>query len=217
MRGVVSYALIFLLPSALLAQETQSAGVVYASGSVYLDGAQLSNSMPVTSGDVIETKDASAAHIDMTGSTAMIEANAVVRSRSGGLALDRGKVTVATGKSLKVFARDFEITPVTTDWTQFQVERSAGLIHIAALKNSVEIKCGMGAPTIIREGHEITRADAQNCGLYAETGATPTVAGPILGSPWAIAASVGAAGGLIFWTLNHNDDAISPDNLSGQP
>lgn len=215
MRTFISCALILLVPFAIFAQDAQVTGVIYAAGPVYLDGTQMATSMPVMQGDVIETKEASAAHIDMTGSTAMIQSNAVVRSRNGGLALDRGSVTVATGKSVKVFARDFEITPVSSDWTQFEVVRSAGLIHISALKNSVEIKCGLGAPTIVREGHQITRADAQNCGLDEKrdpaTGAPVAATGPILASPWAVGSALGAGAGLLGWTLSKHEDPVSPD------
>lgn len=218
MRALISCVLVVTIPGAVFAADTPvavapAAAVVYGTGSVYLDGAKLANSMPAMLGDIVETKDVSVAHIDMSGSTAIVQANAIVRLRDGGLALDRGHISMSTGKSTKVFARDFEITPTSTDWTQYEVARSAGLIHISALKRDVEIKCGAEKPTIIREGHEITRADAQNCGVYAKgTSGAPTAAtGPILTSPYAIGAGLGVAGGLIGWTLAHGDEPMSPD------
>jgi hypothetical protein len=217
MRALISCVLVVLLPAALWAADTPSpgpaAGVVYGTGSVYLDGAQLANSMPVMTGDIVETKDTSTAHIDMSGSTAIVQANAIVRLKDGGVALDRGHIAMATAKSIRVYARDFEITPTSTDWTQYEVVRSAGLIHISALKRDVEIKCGAEKPTIVREGHEITRVDAQNCGLAARTSAgAPTAAtGPLLTSPWAEGAGLATAGGLIGWTLAHGDNPLSPD------
>ncbi len=208
MRGLTCWVLVALMPTTTLAADP-AAGVVRGSGSVYLDGSQLANSMPVMSGNVVETKDGSVANLEMSGSTAMIQPNAIVRVRDAGLALDRGGVSVSTGKSLKVFARDFEITPTSTDWTQFEVTRSAGLIHISAIKNSVEIKCGAQAPTIIREGHQLTRADAQNCGLIEKT---PSAAdGPLLSSPWAEGLGLGAAGAILGWTLTHGSNPMSPD------
>jgi ferric-dicitrate binding protein FerR (iron transport regulator) len=191
-------------------------GVLYATGSVFLNGAQLSNSMPVMTGDVVETKDVSVAHIEMSGSTDMVQSNAIVRFRDGGLALDRGKVTVATGKSQSVFARDFQITPVSSEWTQFEVLRSSGTIHVSAIKNSVEIKCGVEAPTVVNEGHELTRLDAHNCGMDDKTGssgAPPTASGPVLSSAWAEGAGLVTAGALLGWTFTHiGDDAVSPDS-----
>lgn len=212
MRALVCWILVVLTPSAIFAQDAPN-GVVYGTGSVYLDQTQLSNSMPVTSGSMVETRDVSVAHIDMNGSTAMVQANSIIRLRDNGMALDRGGVAMATGKSLKVFARDFEVTPTSKDWTQFEVDRSGGLIHISALKNDVEIKCGAQAPTIIREGHDLTRADAQNCGLAAKdtTGAPVAEKGPLLLSPWAYGIGLGAAGAILGWTLSHGPNPISPD------
>lgn len=211
MRALICWIVIFLMPSAGFAADGP-AGVLYGTGTVYLDGAQLANSMPVLSGDVIETKEVGVAHLDMSGSTAIIQPNAIVRFQAEGLSLDRGSVSMATGKSLSVSARDFQITPASSAWTQFEVTRSGGVIQIAARKNSVTIKCGVGAPTLIREGHHITRADAQDCGLAQKSGSgAPTaVHGAILTSPWAEGAGIAAAGTLLLLTLPHGDDPVSP-------
>jgi ferric-dicitrate binding protein FerR (iron transport regulator) len=150
----------------------------------------------------------------MSGSTVTVQSNAIVRFQSAGLALDRGSVSVGTGQKLVVFARDFQITPTSSDWTQFEVARSAGLIHIAARKNSVSIACGMGAPTIVQEGHEITRADAQNCGMPSDSqsGAAVAAKGPILNSLWAVGLGAGgAAAAITTYTLMNQDEPISPD------
>jgi hypothetical protein len=209
MRALICWIVIFLMPSAVFAADAP-AGVLYGTGTVYLDGAQLANSMPVLTGDVIETKEIGVAHLDMSGSTVIIQPNAIVRFQAAGVSLDRGSVSMATGKSLSVFARDFQITPVFSDWTQFEVTRSGGLIQIAARKNSVTIKCGVGAPTLIREGHQITRADAQDCGLAQRSGAPTAAQGPILTSPWAEAAGIGASAGILGWIFSHSDEPVSP-------
>ena len=211
MRAVICWIVIFLMPSAVLAADAP-VGVLYGTGTVYLDGAQLANSMPVMTGDVIETKEVGVAHLDMSGSTAIIQPNAIIRFHAVGLSLDRGSVSMATAKSLSVAARDFQITPVSSAWTQFEVTRSGGVIQIAARKNSVTIKCGVGAPTLIREGHQVTRSDAQDCGLARKSGsgAPAPVHGPILTSPWAEGAGLGAAGTLLFLTLPHDGNPVSP-------
>jgi hypothetical protein len=211
MRALICWIVVFLMPSATLAADGP-VGVLYGTGTVYLDGARLANSMPVISGDVIETKEIGVAHLDMSGSTVIIQPNAIVRFQAAGLSLDRGSISMATGKSLSVSARDFQIIPVSSAWTQFEVTRSGGIIQIAARRNSVTIKCGVGAPTLIQEGHQLTRTDAQDCGLAQKSGSgAPTpVHGAILTSPWAEAAGIGAAGTLLFLTLRHGDDPISP-------
>jgi hypothetical protein len=212
MRALIGWALVLLMPSALFAADGP-AGVIYGTGSVYLDGSQLANSAPVMLGDIIETKEVGVAHLDMSGSTAVIQPNAVVRFQAAGLSLDRGSISMATGKSLTVSARDFQITPVSSAWTQFDVTRSGGLIQISARKNSVTISCGVGAPTVIKQGQQITRADAQDCGLSrkSSSGAPTAVHGPILASPWAEGAGIGAAATLLGLTIPRDEDPVSPD------
>ena len=211
MRGLICWIVIFLMPSAVLAADAP-VGVLYGTGTVYLDGAQLANSMPVMTGDVIETKEVGMAHLDMSGSSAVIQSNAIVRFQSVGLSLDRGSVSMATGKSLSVAARDFQITPVSSAWTQFEVTRSGGVIQIAARKGSVTISCGVGAPIIIKEGGQITRSDAQDCGLARNTGSgAPTAArGPILTSPWAEGAGLVGAGIAVGVIIHAPEDPVSP-------
>lgn len=212
MRALICWIVILLMPSAVLAADGPAGvGVLYGTGTVYLDGSQLTNSMPVLTGDVIETKEVGVAHLDMGGSTAIIQPNAIVRFHAAGLSLDRGSISMATGKSLSVSARDFQITPASSIWTQFDVTRSRGVIQIAARKNSVIIKCGIGAPTLIREGHQIVRADAQDCGLAqkSDSGALPVLHGAVLSSPWVEAAGIGVVG-ILFLTLPHGDHPVSP-------
>jgi hypothetical protein len=210
-RALVCWIVIFLMPSAVFAADAP-VGVLYSTGSVYLDGAQLANSMPVMTGGVIETKEAGVAHLDMSGSTAVIGSNAIVRFQASGLSLDRGSISMATGKSLSVSARDFQITPVSSAWTQFEVTRSGGVIQIAARKGALTINCGVGAPTFIKEGQQITRSDAQDCGLERKSGSgAPTAAkGAILTSPWAEGAGLAAAGTVLLLKLPHDDDPVSP-------
>jgi len=211
MRALMGWLLVLLIPSALFAADDLT-GVIYGTGSVYLDGAQLANSAPVMSGDIIETKEIGLAHLDMSGSTAIIQANAIVRFQVAGLSLDRGSISMATGKSLTVSARDFQITPVSSAWTQYDVTRSGGVIQIAARKNSVTISCGVGVPTVIKEGQQITRVDAQDCGLLRKStsGARTAARGPILASPWAERAGIGAGAIVLGLTIRRHEDPVSP-------
>jgi ferric-dicitrate binding protein FerR (iron transport regulator) len=128
------------------------------------------------------------------------------------VALDRGQISVATGNGFTVNARDFRITPVTKDWTQFYVTRSGGTISVIARKNDVTINCGSGSGETVKEGHQITREDADNCGLILRKAGAPTAAkGAILTSNYAKGIALGVGGGLAAWSLLHSDDPVSPD------
>ena len=202
--------LVALLTSvALFAQETGTA-VLYGTGSVYLNGAQVSNSSAVAPGDVIQTKETGAANINAPGSSVVVESNSIVRYQPEGFSLDRGNISVATGKGISVFARDFKITPASGGWTEFYVTRTNGSIGIIARKNPVTVSCAANSVTV-REGQQISRDDAANCGLIAKgNGPPPAAKGPIITPERAEWGAIGVGGVLAGWALIHSDDPVSP-------
>lgn len=198
-----------LASTSLLGQESGVA-VLYGTGSVYLNGAQVTNSAAVTGGDVIQTRENGAANINAPGSSVVIESNSIVRYQAGGFALDRGNISVATGKGASVFARDFKITPAADGWTEFYVTRTNGGIAIMARKNPVTVSCG-GGSTTIKEGQQISRDDAANCGLISQgNGAPPAAKGPIVTQDRLEWGALGAGGLLAGWALKHDDEPLSP-------
>jgi hypothetical protein len=211
-RKMITWGLILLTPGWLMAQEGGSA-LLYGTGSVYLNGSQLTNSSAVTSGDVIQTKENGAANLSAPGSSVVIESNTIARVQSGGLALDRGGVSVATGKGMSVFARDFKVAPATGAWTEFYVTRASGAIQIVARKNAVTVSCGPNTSTI-KEGQQISRDDAADCGIAQKNGggAPPAARGPIITSSRAGYAALGVGGALLGWALAQGDDpeTVSP-------
>lgn len=206
----VCLALTFLSPFAFA--QTTGVAVLSGTGNVYLNGGQLSNSNAVVAGDVIQTKDSGTATINGPGGSVAIEPNSIVRFQGQSVALDRGQISVGTGQGLVVNARDFKITPVSNAWTQFYVTRSGGSINIIARKNDVTINCGSSGSDRVKEGQQISRLDADNCGLIANKAAgAPTAArGPILTSATAKWVALGAGGALAAWSLAHSDDPVSP-------
>jgi len=211
MRKLTSLFLVLLIPSAMVAAEGDTA-VLYGTGAVYLNGAQLATSSAVTNGDVIQTKDTGAANLNAAGSSVVIQSNTIVRFQSGGLALDRGSVTVATGRGLSVFARDFKITPASGNWTEFYISRASGVVQIIARKSGITLSCGANTSTI-KEGQQVSRDDAANCGLVDKAGgASPAAKGPILDSTWARDAGIAAGGGLLLWVLTKCEDPVSPSS-----
>ena len=208
-RKFIAYALAVLAPTVMLSGQTGTA-VLYGTGSVYLNGAQLSNSSAVTTGDVIQTKESGAANLNGVGVSVVIQSNTIVRSQTGGLSPHRGSVSVATGNGFSVFARDFKIVPTSSAWTEFCISRASGVIQIIARKNGVSISCGPTTSTI-KESQQITRDDAADCGIAERRpGAVPAAKAPILTSPWAEVAGVGAGGALLGWVLAKGDDPVSP-------
>jgi hypothetical protein len=209
----ITWGLLLFTPWMMLGQESvgTGVGVVYGTGQVYLNGAQLNNSGTVTPGDVVQTRENGAANVSAPGSSMVIQSNTIVRFQNGGLSLDRGSVSVATGKGMSVFARDFKITPASGDWTEFYVTRASGVIQILARKGNVNVTCGANTSTI-REGQQMSRDDAADCGIAQKRGAgAPSAAkGPLITSQTAEYVAMGAGGALLIWTLTRQENAVSP-------
>lgn len=200
---------VFLTFAATSAQETGMA-VLYGTGTVYLNGAPITNSSAVSAGDVVQTRETGAANINAPGTSAVVESNSIVRYRPEGFALDRGNMSVATGKGVSIFARDFKITPAGAGWTEFYVTRSNGSIGVIARKNSVTVSCGASSTTV-QEGKQISRDDAANCGLVSRsTGAPAAAKGPLITAGRAEWGALGAGGVLAGWALIHSDNPVSP-------
>ena len=195
LRRIVALSLAALVPLAM-AQNTGVA-VVFGTGSVSLNGATLANSNAVVPGDVIQTRENGTATISASGSSVVLEANTIVRFQGQGVALDRGAVWVATGQKLPVDARDFSITPVSNQWTQFYITRASGSIGIMARKNDVVVNCGSTSVTV-KAGQQLSRPDADNCGLISKKGGAPPAAnGPIVTSGSIAAGAFAGAVGIV--------------------
>jgi len=205
----IAACLLLLMPAVLSAQNT-AAAVIFPAGTVYLNGAQLSNSSAFMTGDVLQTRENGAANINVAGSSAVVDSNSIVRFQADGFSLDRGSISVATGKGLSVYARDFKITPVSGEWTQFYITRSSGSIGIIARKASVTVTCGSNTSTV-KEGQQISREDAASCGLITKgNGAPAAVKGPIITSYRVGLGALVVGGGLTIWVLAQGDDPVSP-------
>jgi hypothetical protein len=177
-----------------------------------VNGVQFKDSTALMPGDVVETGATGVANITSSGLSSTLESNSVIRMRLEGLSLDRGNLSVGTSKSTSVFARDYTIAPATPQWTEFYVTRSNGSIQVFARKGDVTVSCG-GSTATVKDGHELSRDDAPNCGLQQTGGGggAPTAAGgPILGSKAAQYTALGVGVGLTIWVLLQSDNPVSP-------
>jgi len=114
------------------------------------------------------------------------------------------------GNGFTIFARGFKIVPASSACTGFYISRGGGVIQIIARKNRISISCGPTTSTV-KEGQQITRDDAADCGIAAKRPrAAPAAKAPILTSPRAETAGVAAGGILLGWVLVQGDDPVSP-------
>ena len=222
MRKVTGCLIVVLtIVAAVGAEEPTNSAVLMGNQSVYLNGRPLPTvqvgeraktlSMAVTVGDVVQTKDDGMAQLNAAGSTAALQPNTIVRFQSGGVALDRGGVSINTVRQSSIFSRDFKITPVSSSPSEFDVIRASGVIKILARKNNITVSCGPRTPVVVKEGQQLSSEDGADCGLAETRGGAPTAAkGPILSSPTAEKAGLAAGAGLLGWVLFQSDDPVSP-------
>jgi hypothetical protein len=205
----ITTIIVLIISVSLLAQETSTA-VLYGTGSVYLNGGPVTNSSAITPGDVIQTKETGAANINAPGTSVVVESNSIVRYRPEGFALDRGNISIATGKGLSVFARDFKVTPAAGGWTEFYITRANGSIGIIARKNPITVSCGASSLTV-KEGQQISRDDAANCGLISKSSGAPAAAkGPVITANRAGYGALAGGAALAIWSLKNEDNPVSP-------
>jgi len=210
LRKFVGLALVFLIPGSLFAQEA-SAALLHGNGMISVNGAQFKDSTALAAGDVVQTGDTGFGYISSSGSSATVESNSIARIRAEGISLDRGSLSVATSKGTSVYARDYKIAPVTSQWTEFYVTRIGGSIQVLARKADVTVSCG-GNTATVKEGQQISRNDAPDCGVDppAQGGAPAAAKGPILDSKAAQYTALGVGVGLTIWVLAHSDNPVSP-------
>ena len=202
--------LLFLWLPASLAATDFPQGTVEASGTVLLDGAEVHNSSAVSTGDVVETQNSSIANMNLVGSVVGIQPITYIKYESAGVALDHGTVLVSSGKQLTVLTRCLRVTPSSTNWTQFDVTRSNGRVHVVARKADVVIRGERERHLLLKQGKETWREDGPGCGGGVAPGATPAATGPFLTAADAERAALVAGAGLLTWVFLQSDDPVSP-------
>jgi 3-hydroxy-3-methylglutaryl CoA synthase len=96
---VLSIALMILSPSALVMAETGNT-MLYAKGTVLLNGADVARSAPVTAGDKIDTAGATATTIDQNGSKVTVNPYSSLAYGDNAVNVYRGGASVETSTGM---------------------------------------------------------------------------------------------------------------------
>jgi hypothetical protein len=204
------------VPLSLLGQ-TPSA-ILHTQGGVWVNGYEARDSSAIFPGDLLETKPGFSASLDLEGSTVLIQPESVTKLQENMLILDHGRVSVGTSRSFKVRVKCLTVTPVSNDWTQYNVTDVSGAILVAARKNDVSVERELSQrkplPEIaasregtIHEGEQRSYSESEVCG----TPPRPTGTGVALNSKWIIAGAAGGIG-ILICVLVCGKGPISPDS-----
>jgi hypothetical protein len=193
---LLSIAVMLLTPAAMLMAETGNT-VLYASGTVTLNGKEVARSASVATGDKIETAGATATALSRDGSKVTVSPYSAVRYQSDAVSVVKGTAAINTSEGLSAQAAQITVTP----------KDKAATYEIARLNNNVVITSHTGALMITEAGATTELAEGASSSRAAEpaSSAAPAPAPAPQAAPvfpgstftraqaWTIAAVVGGA------------------------
>jgi len=193
---IVACVLAMVLPAPMVWAEIHAA-MMYTSGSVLVNGAGVSRTTAIFSGDRLQVPDRSAATITAKGSLVTILPGSAVTFRGDAIALERrSAVSITTTEGMAAQVRTLTIAPAAKANTKFQVVRLNGNITIAAHLGAVVVSDG-SEKTTLAEGKSTTVPDPEpQTPPAAATGAAlPTTHAvvPVLVGLGATGAAIGTA------------------------
>lgn len=164
---LVSVVMMLLTPAVLLMAETNST-MLYAKGSVLLNGIDVARSAAVSAGDRIETAGSSAVTVDQNGSKVTVNRYSAVRYESDSVRVLRGGANVETGNGMAARVAQISVTPKTNQASY----------EIARLDNKITITSHAGALMVSDAGTTSTLEPGASSTLNADPQATTPAPAP---------------------------------------
>lgn len=185
--------------SALFADS--AAGMLYARGSVMLNGSKVDSSTAVFSGDKVQTGDDSAFAFTSAGATILVPANSSVVLQNNSVELVCGTALVATSSSMGAKISNLTITPAEKE-AKFELTQSVSELRVTAREGDLKISDNRTEMTLAA-GESMTAAGGCSTGIVYNAAATTRSAAPppsayaVGAAAWVlIAAAVGTAVGV---------------------
>jgi hypothetical protein len=175
-------------------------------------------SIAVFEGDEIETRPASFARIEFTGSSVYISPESLLQFESGEIILEHGSVIVTSFQQFRVRAGCVVATPVAAEKTVYVVRDTDNRVNVNAQEKDVKLDSYPGnlkrasqkewsSQEIVHQGEQKSREEHCGAGDLPHGDLRPG----ILNSPWVVApASAVVIGGTACILLCFNDDPASP-------
>lgn len=196
--------MVVTVPLTLLGQE--SAAILHTQGGVWVNGYEARDSSAIFKGDSLETKQAFSGTLTLEGTSVLLQPETVGKFDGDAFVLNHGSVAVETSRSFKIRVNCIIVTPVQSEFTQYEVTDVNGNVRVVARKLDVNVTHEVkGKPTAQSEassqGETVHEGEEKSHGESAVCGVPPPPVGP--GSavnPIWIAAGAGG-GGLLLCLL----------------
>lgn len=213
LRSALSVVLAMLLPMNLLAADSASA-MLYSNGTAWVNGGSVPKSAALFTGDLVQTRPDSSAHLSASGSSVMVLADSLVKFQGSAVEIEHGAVRVSTAHSMATLAGEVTVKPASDRWTEFQVTDVDGQVQIVASKGDLTVQDQSGTSTV-QEGQQTTRDDTANPEKKKKrkkrgAGAATAANGGILSTSAALYTGIAIVGGVTTWVLIQGDDPLSP-------
>lgn len=222
--------MVVVVPVSLLGQ-TPSA-ILHTQGGVWVNNYEATDSSTIFSGDTLETKPGFSSNLVLEGSAVLIQPESVGTFKGDLLELDHGGVSVETSRSFKVRVHCITVTPVSSDFTQYDVSDVNGTVQVAARKKDVNVEIeGHHKPSVenagtqggsvrggsvqggsVHEGEQHSYNESQVCGAPPRTPETKGIP-----AKWLEIGGAGVAGGTLLicvllpcWGGGGPKNSISP-------
>lgn len=214
LRKSLCWMMIAVFPASLLAADS-GAAMLYVKGDAWINGSAVPHSSAVFPGDLVQTKPNAVVNINAPGSNVMVLSDSMVKFEGNAVSIEHGSVTVATSKGMATHVGEVTVSPLSSNWTEFEVTDVNGSVQIMARKGDVSINDGQDTTTLA-QGQQTTRDEnpqtAENKKKKKRAaGAETAASGSVLNSPIAIGAGAAVIGGVLTWVLLQGDQPLSPD------
>ncbi len=162
---ILSIVMMLLTPAAMLMAETSNT-MLYASGTVTLNGSEVARSASVAPGDRIETAGATATAVNQDGSKVTLNPYSAIRYESEGVNVVRGTAAINTTDGMPARAAQITVAP----------KDKAATYEIARMDNKVVVTSHTGALMITEAGATTELAAGASSSRTAEPTPAPAPA-----------------------------------------
>jgi hypothetical protein len=145
-QKVVTVVLLLVCPSAIMMAERPTA-MLYASGSVTLNGVPVANSTAVFDGDGIATAGASGVSINRSGSSLVVDPNSSIQYRDDGFSITKGVARVRTSTGMRAHWDSLSVIP-KTGTASFDVSTDGNTLLVSSRAGSLTLTDGVETATL---------------------------------------------------------------------
>jgi len=216
MSHLLCWGMVFLVPMALLAADTNAA-LLSGKGSVKVNGRTVPQSSVAYVGDKIETANDATVTLTTASSVTTLAADSSIFYRGTTLQMVFGHVQVKADKSVQAYLGNLRIMPADKE-ARFQMRQDGETLILAALHGPLAVTDGVHA-MVLAEGEMMTRRvrDLEPAAWAARTPPAPALAKAGIPSGWLIAAiAAGVGGGAAAGIVAANGSSQASNQASSQ-